>query len=122
MKAFIKSLKRPENETLIEAVLEGYNIIFEDQIKGGKADKKKPSDVDPEQLKMGIKIEHEHTNDKKLAQEIAMDHLTEFPNYYTELKKMETKMEKENTPTDPEQVKMGNDVYERLKPIKIIQN
>lgn len=29
MKNFIKSLKRPENETLIEAILEGYNVIFE---------------------------------------------------------------------------------------------
>ena len=29
MKDFIKSLQRPDNETLIEAVLEGYAIIFE---------------------------------------------------------------------------------------------
>lgn len=107
---YIQSIDESVNKNKID----GYNIIFEDQIKGGKADKKKPSDVDPEQLKMGIKIEHEHTNDKKLAEEIAMDHLTEFPNYYTELKKMETKMEKENTPTDPEQVKMGDEVLERV--------
>lgn len=91
---FLRTLKRPGNETLIEAILEGYNVIFEDQIKGGKADKKKPSDFDPEELKMGIEIEQEHTNDKKLAQEIATDHLTEFPNYYTELKNMEKKLEK----------------------------
>ena len=63
------------------------------KIKGGKADKKKPSDFDPKELKMGIEIEQEHTTDKKLAEEIAMDHLTEFPNYYTELKKMEKKLE-----------------------------
>ena len=36
---------------------------------------------------MGIKIEMEHTNDKKLATEIATDHLKENPKYYTKLKK-----------------------------------
>ena len=29
MKNFIKSLQRPDNKTLIEAILEGYNVIFE---------------------------------------------------------------------------------------------
>ena len=29
MKDFIKSLQRPDNKTLIEAILEGYNVIFE---------------------------------------------------------------------------------------------
>jgi len=28
MKDFIKSLKRPGNETLIESIVEGHNIIF----------------------------------------------------------------------------------------------
>ena len=93
MKNFIISLKRPENAPLVEAILKGYEIIFEDKVKGGKADNKKASDFDPKELKMGIEIEQEHTNDKKLAEEIAMDHLTEFPNYYTELKKMEKKLE-----------------------------
>lgn len=118
MKAFIKSLKRPGNETLIEAILKGYDAIFEDQIKGGKADKKKSSDFDPEQLKMGIEVEQEHTDDKKLAKEIAMDHLTEFPTYYTELKKMEKKLEKDAakkpSETDPEEVKIGDEILERV--------
>lgn len=43
------------------------------------------------QLKMGIKVEMEHTNDKEKAKEIAMDHLWEDPNYYTKLKKIEAK-------------------------------
>ena len=29
MKDFIKSLQRPDNETLIEAVIKGYSVIFE---------------------------------------------------------------------------------------------
>lgn len=53
-----------------------------DQIRGGRADKRKPSDFDPKQLKLGIQIEMEHTKDRRLAREIAMDHLAEFPDYY----------------------------------------
>ena len=41
------------------------------------------------QLEMGIPIEHEHTKDKVLATDIALQHLDEIPDYYTRLKKME---------------------------------
>ena len=41
------------------------------------------------ELQKGIKIEMEHTNDKEMAKEIAMDHLWEDPNYYIKLDKME---------------------------------
>lgn len=41
------------------------------------------------QLKIGIKIEQEHTSDKDAAREIALDHLNERPDYYTRLKKVE---------------------------------
>ena len=50
---------------------------------------------DPNELKMGIKIEMEHTNDKDIAKRIAMDHLAEFSNYYTALTKMEKELEGE---------------------------
>lgn len=43
------------------------------------------------QLDMGMKVELEHTNDKEKAKEIALDHLWEDPNYYSKLKKIETK-------------------------------
>lgn len=46
-------------------------------------------DVDPEQLEMGIKVEMEHTNDPELSEKIALDHLAEFPDYYTALEEME---------------------------------
>ena len=42
------------------------------------------------QLKMGIPVEHEHTNDKDLAIDIALQHLEEVPDYYTRLKKVES--------------------------------
>ena len=46
-----------------------------------------PSKVDPHQLKMGIKVEMEHTNDPKVAERIALQHLAEDPQYYTKLTK-----------------------------------
>jgi hypothetical protein len=46
------------------------------------------------QLKMGEKIEHEHTKNHELAREIALQHLDEIPDYYTRLKKMETDAKK----------------------------
>ena len=38
---------------------------------------------------MGIKVEQEHTTDKYTALEITMDHLQEYPDYYTRLHEME---------------------------------
>lgn len=42
-------------------------------------------DVDQEELKKGIEVEKEHTNDPVKAEEIALDHLKEDPKYYTKL-------------------------------------
>lgn len=46
------------------------------------------------QLRIGTKIEHEHTKSNKMAEKIAKDHLKEFPNYYTYLVKMENKLKR----------------------------
>ena len=48
------------------------------------------------QLEMGIPIEHEHTRDKVLSTDIALQHLNEIPDYYTRLKKMEASAKKEH--------------------------
>jgi len=60
-------------------------------LEAGKADKKKftENDADPKELKLGIKIELEHIDNKAIAKEIALDHLAELPDYYTRLIKME---------------------------------
>jgi len=47
------------------------------------------AEPDPEQLKMGIKVEMEHTDDKEVAEKIARDHLNEVADYYTKLKEVE---------------------------------
>jgi len=45
--------------------------------------------ADPEQLKMGIEHEMEHTDDQETAKKTALDHLVEDPQYYTHLDEME---------------------------------
>lgn len=62
---------------------------WKDELHGGKADKKKPADFDAEQLKVGTKEEMEHTDSKHKAEEIAMDHLIQDPDYYKKLSKVE---------------------------------
>lgn len=58
---------------------------WKDQLPGGLADDKTPDDFDPEQVLKGLKVEMEHTNDRKLALEVALDHLVENPTYYDDL-------------------------------------
>ena len=73
------------------------NILFEvkkkakkkNKLKGGKGDKLTADQVNPHELSAGIRVEMEHTLDVNLAKEIALDHLSEDPNYYTHLKAME---------------------------------
>ena len=64
-------------------------LARKDKLPGGLADKKQPEDFDADQLDQGVKVELEHTNDRDLAKEIAMDHLTEDPRYYEKLKTIE---------------------------------
>jgi len=58
----------------------------EEAVVGGKGDRKKDSDFNPKQVKMGHKVEMEHTSSPKIAAEITRDHLTENPKYYSKLK------------------------------------
>jgi hypothetical protein len=69
------------------------------EVKGGLSRGKKVEDIAKKhgvslaelmvQLKMGLKVEMEHTDDRDLAMKIAKDHLVEDPRYYSKLKKME---------------------------------
>lgn len=76
----IKDMKPPEKTTMKKR---------EDKIPGGLADNKSPKDFKAKSLKEGMKVESEHTSDKGIAQEIAMDHLTEDKKYYKKLKEVE---------------------------------
>ena len=55
--------------------------------KLGFTTEKEKMDKINKELSIGMRVEMEHTDDKSLAREIAIDHLYESPIYYTELKK-----------------------------------
>jgi hypothetical protein len=73
--------------------------IGEDKIPGGLAGGMKLSDIAEKhgvsvdilvaEFKKGIGVEMEHTTDREIAKEIALDHLFEDPKYYTKLSKIE---------------------------------
>jgi hypothetical protein len=65
------------------------------KLYGGKGDNLSEYDVDIKQLKIGIAVEMEHTNSISVAKEIATDHLSEYPDYYTKLIKSGLVDEKE---------------------------
>lgn len=79
-------------------------------LKGGKADKLSVKDIADKfnvgvdkvkaQIQKGIGVEMEHTNDKEKATEIATDHVSEFPDYYDRLEKLEKKASKDWKTTD----------------------
>jgi len=75
----------------LESCLYGMAARFAQLDAGGKATLAglTAADVDPEQLRMGVEVELEHTPDRATATQIALDHLAEFPTYYTALAEME---------------------------------
>lgn len=102
---------------------------YRDRMPGGIGDDTRPEDVDPHQLFMGVLVEFEHTHDPMTAMEIALDHLTEIPDYYDRLEEMEDGarddgmlFENESKPlTESEVVKsnidpatISSDVYNKL--------
>ena len=71
------------------------NINFvRDFWEAGESKKYQVYEVDKRELKVGIEIEMEHTTDPRVARKIALDHLAEFPTYYTALLKMEARLRK----------------------------
>ena len=57
-----------------------------DKLHGGSADYMPRKDFNKKELSMGIEDEKEHTDDDKIASEIARDHLANDPHYYTHAK------------------------------------
>jgi hypothetical protein len=58
----------------------------EEQLNEGKGKDLHPNNIHPGELRMGIRVELEHTDDLNVAKKIALDHLAENPFYYTALK------------------------------------
>jgi hypothetical protein len=59
--------------------------------------------IDPNELRMGIKIEMEHSDNPLIAEKIAKDHLSEGDSlYYTHLSEMEARYKGKNKETEKE--------------------
>jgi hypothetical protein len=75
------------------------DYLKEDKISGGVSNSDTPSDVAKhhgvsvkeieDAIAKGTKVEMEHTDDTKIASEIAKDHVYEDPKYYDKLSKVE---------------------------------
>ena len=76
--------------------------VEREEVAGFKHAEDPDENFNSEQLEMGIEMEQEHTDDLEIAKSIAKAHLSEIPDYYTRLKKMEdeAKSEKEDLSTD----------------------
>ena len=81
----------------VEEYIYQFATNYAQFVRGGRSNEKHltENNVDPAQLARGIEIEYEHTENEEDAKKIAMDHLAEFPNYYTGLDKMEAEFELE---------------------------
>jgi sulfur carrier protein ThiS len=86
-----------------------------DKISGGLADDKQPRQFDKKKLEAGIKVEMEHTSDRSIAKEIAMDHLTEDPDYYEKLKTIEKQDRLEVTTDGKQELDVGVEPLDKLK-------
>jgi hypothetical protein len=87
----MKNIKRYEEMFESEKIPGGKSsgMTLEDiakkhESKGGYRIKNMMGSLKKE-LEMGIEVEKEHTDSLEKAKEIAMDHLSENPNYYTKL-------------------------------------
>jgi len=81
----------------------------------------------PTELRMGIKVELEHTDDLDKAKKIALDHLGENPFYYTELKLSGVDTKKETPTKEKKAIAKKKDETEfvdkanQMKPVKGIE-
>jgi hypothetical protein len=81
-----KQYAKNPNATFKEEKMRKIKLIeLIDNVPGGKGDKTDPKSVDANELAVGKKVEREHTDSDEKAEEIALDHLTENPKYYSEL-------------------------------------
>ena len=87
-KKYVKSMNKGLNKGKVKDIK-----VEQDEVTGGLADTLSPDDLAKKhgvskediqkEIELGIEIELEHTNDPLIAKEITMDHITEFPDYYS---------------------------------------
>jgi hypothetical protein len=74
------------SDGVYDTVADMKSKMEEDQLNEGKGKDLHPNQINPAELRMGIKVELEHTDVLDKAKKIALDHLAENPYYYTALK------------------------------------
>jgi hypothetical protein len=82
----------PSFEHYRQTIRDGFGIdikYFKESLTGGVADGKAVTQYNLDELLTGIKFELEHTSDRFVALEIAMDHLERMPDYYSRLRRLE---------------------------------
>lgn len=87
-KKYVKSMNKGLNKGKVKDIK-----VEQDEVPGGLADTLSPDDLAKKhgvskediqkEIELGIEIELEHTGDPLVAKEITMDHITEFPDYYS---------------------------------------
>lgn len=96
-----RSVKQNEQSEYFKMAKHVYNILYNPQedimtqkkhinydlSPGGKGDHTDPETLDQDQLQVGTLVQLQHTNNKQFARQIAIDHLTQYPTYYTILLK-----------------------------------
>jgi len=91
-----KQVKREKIQWQVADLLPSVHMagddILKDLLPGGRADKLPDTLFHRTQLKRGIAHEMEHTNDPRIAAEIAKDHLVTDSMYYEKLEKMEASL------------------------------
>lgn len=102
----VRMIRKPKNMN---------ETVKKENLKGGKADGLTAVDLArkhslfigtiEKEIEAGLKIEREHVKDAETAREIVMDHIFEFPDYYTNkeagLKASEKKLEKAEKTESP---------------------
>lgn len=87
-------------EDLMQFFIYGFSKRAQEVLSGGKADGHKDSEYPQDQLKKGRKVEMEHTNDPRKANEVVKDHLQE---------------EKESTGRSKEELRYYDDLLNKVE-------
>lgn len=97
VKGFLGNIKSAEMEyknSKFEMEIDFKKKKGKEFLVGGRGDNMPDWHFKKRQLDMGISEEMEHTKSRRVAKEIAKDHLADIPDYYSRLNKMEKRAKK----------------------------
>lgn len=94
-KVDIQSLASKLNVSVDDVENEIFKLLHSFLKKLGKHNRTPDNKYDPKELEIGRKVELEHTDNKWIAELISKDHLSDLPDYYSRLTKMEKEAESE---------------------------